>query len=58
MSHHATLEAAADKVYRERAFSRWDVMCQEGLHAAAPIRSLTRAEKIRVERKLFPSLFE
>lgn len=58
MSRHATLEAAADKIYRERAFARWTVMAQEGLTASAPMRSLTKEEKMRVERKLFPSLFE
>jgi hypothetical protein len=58
MSHHATLEAAADKVFRERAFARWKVMAQEGLTASSPMRELTTDEKKRVERKLYPSLFE
>lgn len=58
MSHHATLEAAADKIYRERAFARWTVMAQEGLTASAPMRSLTRDEMKRVERKIFPSLYQ
>jgi hypothetical protein len=58
MSRHATLEAAADKIYRDRAFARWKVMAQEGLEASAPMRSLTKQEMKRVERRLFPSLFE
>lgn len=58
MSHHATLEAAADKIYRDRAFARWDVMVQEGLTAAAPMRACTKDEKKRVQRRLFPSLYE
>lgn len=58
MSHHATLEAAANKVFRERAFARWKVMVQDGLVGSSPIRELTTEEKRRVERVLYPSLFD
>lgn len=57
-STHATLEAAANKVYRDRTWSRMKVMVQEGLTASAPLRELTLAERKRVERALFPSLHE
>lgn len=58
VSTHATLEAAADKVYRDRAYARWTIMAQLGLAAGDKMRELTRDERKRVERRLFPSLYE
>lgn len=58
VSVHATIEAAGDKIVRERALAIWTVLAQEGLTASAPYRELTNQEKRRLERKMFPTLFE
>lgn len=54
----ATIEAAADKIVRERALATWTVLAQEGLTASATMRQLTRAERKKLEKAMFPSLFE
>lgn len=58
VSHHGTIEGAADKIVRERALAVWTVLAQEGLTASAPYRELTRREKKIMERKMFPTLFD
>ena len=58
VQHFATIEGAADKIVRERALAIWTVLAQEGLEASAPMRKLNLAERKRLEKAMFPSLFE
>lgn len=55
-----TVEGAADYIVRERAFGRWKVLAQDAnkITASTPYRDLRPTEKIALERKLFPTLFE
>lgn len=58
IQHFATIEAAADKIVRERALATWTVLAQEGLTASAKMRQLTLAERKKLEKAMFPSLFD
>jgi hypothetical protein len=55
-----SVEAAADYIVRETAFGRWKVLAQEAnqITAATPYRELRPTEKRKLERKLFPTLYE
>lgn len=53
----ATASAAGDYIFRQGAFTTYEVLCQEG-EATAPMRELRPAEHREVERRLYPSLFE
>lgn len=55
-----TIEAAADYIVKEKAFGRWKVLAQEAnrITASTPYRQLQQHEKIKMERKLFPTLYE
>lgn len=60
VDRYVTIEAAADKIVREKAFGRWKVLAQEAnqITASTPYRQLRPTEKRALERKLFPTLFE
>lgn len=55
-----SVEGAADYIVRERAFGRWKVLAQDAnrITASTPYRELRPTEKLTLERKLFPTLFE
>jgi hypothetical protein len=55
-----SVEAAADYIVREAAFGRWMVKAQEGnkITASTPMRDLRPTEKSKLERKLYPTLYE
>ena len=55
-----TIEAAANYIVYEAAFGRWKVLAQEAssITASTPYRELRQHEKLTVEKKLYPTLFE
>jgi hypothetical protein len=53
-----TIEDAGNKIYRERAFDRYTVIAQDGDRAAGPARELTKTERLKLEKCLYPSLYE
>jgi hypothetical protein len=55
-----TIESAADYIVREKAFARWTVMAQEAnkITASTPYRRLRPTEQEKLERRLYPTLFE
>jgi len=55
-----TVESAGDYIWKERAFDRWTVLVQEAnkITAGTPYRQLNNHERLGLERKLYPSLFE
>ena len=55
-----TIEAAGDYIVLERAFGRWTVLAQEAnkITASTPYRELRAHEKLALEKKLYPTLFE
>lgn len=52
-----TMVEAGDHIFYERAFDRWTVKVQEG-SSSAPMRTMTPAERLQLERRLYPSLYE
>lgn len=52
-----SLEGAGDKIFYERAFDRLTVKAQQG-SKSAPMRELTNAERLKLERRLYPGLYE
>lgn len=58
ISRHVTIEDAGNKIHRERAFHRWTVLAQDGDRASTAARALTKAERLRLEKALYPSLHE
>lgn len=56
----ATIEAAGDYIYWERAFDKWTVLAQEAnkITPATPYRALRALEKVALEQALYPSLYE
>lgn len=52
-----TVAEAGDYIYYERKFGDWTVMVQSGT-ASAPMRELTTLERVELERRLYPSLYE
>jgi hypothetical protein len=58
ISRHVTIEDAGNRIYRERTFDRHTVVAQDGDRAAGPARELTTQEKLRLEKCLYPSLYE
>lgn len=57
ISRHPSPEDAANKIVRELKYDTWRVMAQDG-RGAAVVRALTPGEQQRVERTLFPGLYE
>lgn len=58
ISHHGTIEGAGSKIVKELAFNRWTVMAQDALRPGSNMRALTRHEKLRLEKTLYPLLFD
>lgn len=52
-----SVEAAGDKIVRERSFHVWTVLAQDG-GKAAKMRELNSSERKALERRLYPSLFD
>jgi len=55
-----TIEGAAAYIVREKAFGRWKVLAQEAnkITASTPMRELRQHEKLKLESKLFPALYD
>jgi hypothetical protein len=58
ISRHVTIEDAGNKIHRERAFDRWTVLAQDGDRASGPARALNTQERLKLEKTLYPSLYE
>jgi hypothetical protein len=58
ISRHVTIEDAGNKIHRERTFGKWTVVAQDGDRASTIARELTKHEKLKLEKTLYPSLYE
>lgn len=57
INHYLTIGDAADRIVKDRAFAKWKVLAQHGKAAGAPMRELSREERVVLEQKLYPTLF-
>lgn len=57
IQRYASIEAAGNRIFYDRRFDEWTVLAQDGSEAA-PYRELHKTEKQRLERCLYPGLFE
>lgn len=57
VSRHRTLKDAADRIVRDKTFGTCTVM-KQGRYASMPMVELTHEERKRLERMLFPALFD
>ncbi len=54
-----TIDAAGNLVFRERKYDEWQVVACDGTRrAGAPLRRLTKSAQAKLERILYPSLYD
>lgn len=60
INRHRDVEGAADYIVRERKFHEWTVLAQEAnqITPGTPYRELRQHEKLALEKRLFPTLYE
>lgn len=57
ISRHPSPEDAANRIVRALNYDTWSVMAQDG-RGTTVVRALTNPERRRVERTLYPGLYE